>query len=91
MSEQVACKECKFCKFDWCSPFSWGSEYAYKCTKELTDELKEWSPVTGTIKVTEKHFPGCTMQRREFGPCGIDGKLWEPKYEKDLFKYIKRS
>jgi hypothetical protein len=94
MSERVSCKECKYCKRDWFGtvPFMWGSPYFYKCTKSLKEEEVEWDPVTGKEIVTKKHYPSCPTMRSRFNDeCGEEGKYWEPKYEKDLFKYIKRS
>jgi len=90
MSDKVSCKSCKYVKFNWKNPFSWGTPFAYKCTRHLVDEIREWNPVTGTVDITEVHYENCSTNRRDYGPCGPEGKNWEPKNKKDLFKYIKR-
>jgi len=91
MNETVTCKSCKHCKFNWKDIFSWGSEYAYVCKKTQTDEWSITDPVTGRVKVLKNYMCSCSSERSKYsGKCGEDGKLWEPKYKKDLFTYIKR-
>lgn len=94
MDERASCKTCKHCKKDWFGtvPFMWFSPYFYKCTQSLKEEDVEWDPVTGKDIVTKKHYESCPSMRSKYnGGCGPHGIMWEPKYEKDLFKYIKRS
>lgn len=92
MSDFVTCKSCIHMRYDWkYFPFNVGNQTAWMCDKVKTKEERETDPITGkeTIKPAERKM--CVSARSEFGDCGREGKLWVPKREKDLFKYIKRS
>jgi hypothetical protein len=50
--------------------------------------------VTGNVKVAP-YYARCSASRLDWlskdraETCGKDGKWWEPKHKKDLFKFIK--
>ena len=61
-----------------------------KCKRSKTTTTS-FDPVTGkTDTITSIEY--CSTQRTfEYGDyCGADGKHWQPKNNKDLFKLIKR-
>jgi glutaredoxin len=92
-NEIYSCKTCKYCKHDFRNTtiFAWGSDYAYVCTKDTVEDKEEINFVTGKVTVEKRDYERCSSMRLSMGECGHEGKFWEPKYEKDLFKYIKRS
>ena len=93
MSEQVLCKDCKhsFRKFsDWMAHGS--ASFAYSCRKSYKPAHVEPDLVLGEKKVPAK-YESCGVARignpSRTDRCGEDGKFWEPKNKRDLFKYIK--
>ena len=61
----------------------------YKCSKfpEATKVIDDI--VLGPIKV-KATLPYCNIARRH-GQCGLDGKYWQPKRKKDLFKMLTKE
>jgi hypothetical protein len=90
MDKTVSCKECRHLKLQLKNPFTWFTPYMYKCKKAPVPEKREIDPVTGKTIVEPAHYENCSFARREYGPCGLDGLLWQPKYKKDIFKYLSR-
>lgn len=72
------CKDCKYYKFDWMSPFS--GQYA-KCLKEMTSETKtEVNYVTGKVTVIPIGKIGyCSVNRKYDHCCGNDATWFEAK------------
>jgi len=95
MSEQVLCKDCKH-SFRLLSEFpQWGGGYELRCRLDHRPEDIKLDPVIGPTKV-KAYYERCSLARmsqftKDIKPnhCGPEGKLWEPKHRRDLFKYIK--
>jgi len=70
------CKDCKWCKPEWIFFFSrdkW--EYA-KCLR-ISPEPNDVCQVDGFSK--KSRLPYCTIERKSYGECGPDAKLFESK------------
>jgi hypothetical protein len=82
MSELLLCKECKYAK--------WRPWYLmlWRCTRVKVAETVKVDPVTGPV-VTKAHYESCFSAR--YGDCGKDGKYWQPKHKKFLFKLIAKE
>jgi hypothetical protein len=94
MTDKVLCKDCKHSFIPFQS-FLWHgfNTYAYKCRISFKETHEEFDPVTGPKKV-KGEYQSCNIARvgsAVYGTerCGEEGKFWEPKNKKDLFKYIK--
>ena len=61
----------------------------YKCSKFPQNETVVENMVTGPQKVKAK-LPYCEVTRRH-GECGLNGKHWQPKHKKDLFKMLTKE
>jgi hypothetical protein len=93
MSEQVLCKDCKHSfrrVVDWLSHGS--ASFAYSCRNSYKPAHLEPDLVLGVKKVPAT-YDSCGVARighpsRE-DRCGAEGKFWEPKNKRDLFKFIK--
>jgi len=91
MNELVSCKSCMHARYEWKNfPFNIGSPYSWQCDKVKTKEEIELDPVNGKEILKKAERKLCMSARDKFGDCGPDGKFWEPKNKKDMFKYIKR-
>jgi len=95
MSEHILCKDCKHSFRSWSEFPQWGNGQEYKCKLSYTAELIKLDPVIGPIKQAA-YYERCSLARAtrftkdvKEDHCGPEGKLWEPKHKKDLFKYIK--
>jgi len=88
MTEKVRCLDCKHRKVTLADWFASTARYRGICTKTWIPEKREFDPVLGE-KVTKGHFDNPSFARGYDAPCGKEGKLWEPKKQKDLFKFIK--
>lgn len=97
MSEKVLCKDCKH-SFRTISNFIFhgSSRYAWSCRKSFKPDNVEDDPVVGPKKV-KGGYDSCSVARignDQYKPlddhrCGENGRFWEPKHKRDLFKYIK--
>jgi hypothetical protein len=93
MTDKVLCKDCKhsFRKFsDWL--WHGESSFAYSCRKSFRPTHDEPDLVLGSKKVPAK-YESCGIARIS-NPnldyrCGEEGKFWQPKNKKDLFKFIR--
>ena len=91
--EQVLCKDCKH-SFRPLSNilFHGNSSYAYKCKISFKETHEKFDPVIGP-KIIRGDYESCGVARigsRVYPErCGEEGKYWEPKNKRDLFKYIK--
>jgi hypothetical protein len=90
MTDTVLCKDCKHSFTPW---HAWlqPSRYALHCRKTFVNAHVDTNPVIGEIKV-KAYYDTCQMTRlRSYSDnsCGPDGRDWEPKKPRDLFKYIK--
>lgn len=91
MEDIVSCKSCKHVRYDWKNfPFNIGSIYAWNCNRVTSKEEVEFDPVNGKELVKPSARKICMSARSEYGECKPEGKFWEPKHKKDLFKYLKR-
>jgi protein-arginine kinase activator protein McsA len=90
MSE-LLCKECKHSFRSFKNLMNLGtSEYAYTCRLSYKAAHTVISPVVGPQKVAET-YDSCGISRLKGKPCGQEGKQWEPKNKKGLFKLIKKE
>jgi hypothetical protein len=78
----VLCKDCKHASWNPLKLYTW------YCKREMVPEQIKEDPVTGPT-VRKAYYQGCAMARIGSDGCGKDGKFWEPKHKKDLFKFIK--
>lgn len=62
----------------------------YKCTKFPVAAIISSDPVLG-VKKEKAKLPFCSLTRREYGECGENGKYWQPKHKKDLFKMLTKE
>jgi hypothetical protein len=89
MTELVRCLDCKHRKVtvaDWF--ISSSARYRGVCLKAWVPEKREFDPVLGE-QVTKGHFDSPGMARARDGACSKEGRFWEPKNPKDMFKFIK--
>lgn len=86
----VPCKSCVHVRFNWANPFSIGSQYAWVCNKIMSEEEIEINPIDGKEIRKKPERKLCASARGKYGDCGPEGKLWEPKKEKDFFIYLKK-
>lgn len=97
MSDEVLlCKDCKhsFRKWgDWFVP----EKYSLKCRLAYREEKVEVDPVIGK-QITPAHYENCNTSRLDYlskhndeEGCGKQGRFWQPKHKKDLFKLIKKE
>ena len=90
--EQVLCKDCKHSFKPW-DEFFMPASIALRCRIAFHPEEVKVDPVTGPATV-KAHYDRCGLARSiaflsEPEKCGKEGKNWEPKNKRDLFKYIK--
>ena len=90
--EQVLCKDCKHSFKPWSEIFL-PKSIALRCRKAFHTKTIKVDPVTGPEQ-QEAYYDRCAVARAtafasEPEKCGKDGKNWEPKNKRDLFKYIK--
>lgn len=88
MTEQVKCVDCKHRKVTLADFFSTSVKFRGTCLKTFVPEKRVFDPVVGD-EVTPAHYESPSFARLSSRACGPDGKLWEPKNKKDLFKFIK--
>ena len=91
--QELLCKNCKHSfRTLWSLPI-WGSGEEWKCRKAFVAEHYKNDPVKGPTRVAA-HYRSCSSERMfssKDEACGRQGKLWEPKTEKDMFMAIKHS
>jgi hypothetical protein len=91
MSERVLCKDCKH-SFKPLSDWIFADSYSLRCKLAHVEEKIVDDPVTGPKK-EPAYYERCTNARYEWlrnkDNCGPDGKFWQPKNKKGLFKLIK--
>ena len=88
MTEQVRCLDCKHRKVTLVDYLVASERVRGICTQTWVPESREFDPVLGE-KIIKGHFENPMFARTSNRPCGREGKLWEPKDKKDLFKFIK--
>lgn len=97
MSEKVECRDCKHAFRTFGDFFFHGNgRYAWRCRKSYKPDSTEYDPVVGVTKV-KGGYDSCSVARignNQFNKlpdtrCGEEGRFWEPKDKKDLFKFIK--
>jgi hypothetical protein len=69
-----------------------GGSHWLKCRKGFRPEKLEEDPVLGTKKVPA-NYQYCSSFRigeSKEGNCGYDAFYWEPKDQKNLFKFMKK-
>lgn len=66
------------------------SKYYYKCRKAYVEQSINYDPVLGAEKI-KPEYQACIWARRTDAKCGPDGKLWQPKHKKDLFKMLTKE
>jgi hypothetical protein len=88
MTEEVRCLDCRHRKVTLVDLFANTARFRGVCLKSWVPEKREFDPVVGE-KITKGHFENPSFARMSSMPCGKEGKLWEPKNKKDLFKFIK--
>ena len=91
--QQVFCKDCKHSFTPWADKFSIAeSRYTMRCKLAFQPEEIDNNYVTGH-KMKPAHYETCAMARTSLlstdSKCGHEGKNWEPKHKRDLFKFIK--
>jgi hypothetical protein len=90
--EQVLCKDCKH-SFKLWHEIIVPASISLRCRKAFHPKAVKIDPVTGPVK-EDAYYERCGLARgtaflSEPDKCGKDGKNWEPKNKRDLFKYIK--
>jgi hypothetical protein len=90
--EQVLCKDCKHSFKVW-HEILMPSNFALRCRNAFHPAATRIDPVTGPVK-QDAYYERCSLARTtaflsEPEKCGQDGKNWQPKNKRDLFKYIK--
>ena len=90
--EHVICKDCKH-SFKLWDEFFMPTSIALRCKLAYHPTEIKLDPVTGPETIKAYH-ERCGQARgtaflSEPEKCGKDGKHWEPKNKRDLFKYIK--
>ena len=88
MAEQVRCLDCKHRKVTLADFFASSARYRGVCLKAWVPEKIEFDPVLGE-QVTKGYYESPGIARVRDSSCGKEGRLWEPKNKKDLFKFIK--
>ena len=91
----VFCKSCNH-SFRSIGEFpQWGTGHEYKCKLKYIPQSVTFDPVIGPTK-QNAYYERCRVARAsqftkdiKENHCGPEGKFWEPKHKKDLFKYIK--
>lgn len=89
MTEQYFCKDCKhsFVKLTDRIVFS-NTRFcrlSYKPTEIHID------PVYGKKLKNRDNYEYCAVMRLPHSSCGTEGKMWQPKHKKDLFKYMVKA
>ena len=95
MNEQILCKDCKH-SFRLLKEWpQWEGGYAYRCKQAFRPAEIKVDPVVGPIPQAS-YYERCSVARMsrftkdvKEDHCGPEGKFWEPKHKKDLFKFIK--
>jgi len=92
MDTELLCKDCKHSQYrGWQIGMA---QYKYYCRLSYKETSTiENNRVTGP-KVVKPEMQMCATWRIGKGlinpdRCGEEGRLWQPKHKKDLFKYIK--
>jgi hypothetical protein len=90
--EQVLCKNCKH-SFKLWHEIIMSTSISLRCRLAYHPEEIKIDPVTGPQK-HEAYYDRCGYARTtafssEPDKCGKEGKHWQPKNKRDLFKYIK--
>ena len=87
--ELVLCKDCKHSFRTWYDIlFGASKRYSMKCRLNYKSSEEDLDLVTGP-KMVDAKYESCSLTRLNSQPCGESGKLWQPKHQKDIFKYIK--
>jgi hypothetical protein len=91
MSDTLLCTDCKHSFRAWYDVvFLSPKRHSLRCRQSYKPDETEIDLVTGP-KRTAAHYETCGMARLNSGTCGKNGKLWQPKNKKDLFKLIKKE
>jgi hypothetical protein len=86
----LLCKDCKHSFRRWTDIILGNSErYTMRCRLNYKASEEDLDLVMGP-KITEAKYETCGMTRLDSQPCGVAGKLWQPKNKRDLFRYIKK-
>jgi hypothetical protein len=93
MSEYL-CKDCKHSFRQLIDLPQWGSGYEWRCRLNYIENEIVENRVTGNT-VRAPYYERCSLTRMDFlskdrkgEVCGKEGKWWQPKEKKGLFKLI---
>lgn len=94
MEQPVLCKDCKHSFVPWTDMFSlMDTRYTMRCRLAYKEQEIDKDFVTGH-KPKPAHYERCGMARltnSKETSCGEQGKFWQPKNKRDLFKLIKHT
>lgn len=92
--QPVLCKDCKHSFIPWADRFSLlETRYTMRCRLDYKEEEVDKNFVTGH-KPKPAHYARCSMARLSLSSvdtCGEQGKFWQPKDKRDLFRLIKHT
>ena len=93
MNETLLCKDCKHSFRQW-SEWWVPQRVALRCRLAFVPKQTKVAPVTGP-NVDPAHYETCAMSRNDWlskkDNCGPQGRFWEPKHKKGLFKLIAKT
>lgn len=72
-------KLCKDCKWISVGRLLWRRHWDDARCRKLPDRYSAKKFVVGIDRLEHDDFQICGWARCEYGECGPDGKLWEPK------------
>ena len=90
----LLCKDCKHSFRKW-SEIIFTDSLSLRCRLAFHPAEIKFDPVIGPIKEAEYH-DRCSSQRYESlvkheDRCDAEGRFWEPKHKKGLFKLIAKD
>ena len=92
--QPVLCKDCKHSFTPWVDKFSLADpRYTMRCRLAYKEEEIDKNFVTGH-EPKPAHYERCSMARLSLSrdnSCGEQGRFWQPKHKKDLFRLIKHT
>lgn len=93
----LLCKDCKHSFRRWQDVISLvDKRYSLRCKLTYKEEAVQKNYVTGH-EINPAHYEKCALARLNYsskgenGSCGEEGRWWQPKNKRDLFKLIKHA
>lgn len=96
-NNQLLCKDCKHSFQTWYDRLSMANpSYTLRCRLSYKEEVVEKNWVVGH-KVKPPEYERCSLARYKYSSperdinCSEEGRFWEPKHKRDLFKLIAKE